>query len=128
MKRTLVTMLLVGLLGAAPTYAEEESPPELKRLRVLYAGDPESPRSERFPTLLRKWVGKVETISLADLDEEKAAGFDVVVADWHRRYDAAGKLLRKRYDRHLPYDFRTPVVMLGSVGAKLASAGKFESL
>lgn len=119
--------LCLGLFVAwtvGPTHAEEAapavaSPPQLKTLSVLYAGDPESPRTERFTAFLTPWVKQVEAISLKDLDEERAAKFDVVVADWHRRYGEGGYQGGEGHGLKLGRDFKRPVVMIGAVGGEL---------
>ena len=101
---------------AAPAVS---SPPALKGLSVLYAGDPESPRTERFTAFLSPWVQRVEAISLKDLDAEAAAKFDVVVADWHRRYGEDGYQGGEAHGMQLERDFKKPVVMVGAVGGEL---------
>jgi len=45
--------------------------------------------------------------------------FDVVVADWHRRYLEKGYDAGRRHDMQLPRDFAKPVVMVGAVAGEL---------
>ena len=122
-----LTLVLAFGWATLPTQAEEaaakvDSPPELKGLSVLYAGDPLSPRTAHFSEFLAQWVKKVETISLKDLDAEKAAAFDVVVADWHRRYGEDGYEGGAPHGMALAMGFKKPVVMLGAVGGEVVRA------
>ena len=119
-----LTLVLAVGWTTLPTQAEEEaaktdSPPELKGLSVLYAGDPDSPRTAHFSEFLAHWVKTVETISLKDLSAERAAAFDVVVADWHRRYGEDGYKGGAPHGMALARDFKKPVVMLGAVGGEV---------
>ena len=68
---------------------------------------------------MMSWVKQVEAIALKDLDEERAAKFDVVVADWHRRYGEAGYQGGEGHGLKLGRDFKRPVVMIGAVGGEL---------
>ena len=92
-------------------------------LAILYAGDPESPRTERFRDFLSASGARVETIALTDLldllDEAAAEPFDVVVADWHRRYVEKGYDAGTQHAMQLPRGFAKPVVMVGAVAGEL---------
>ena len=123
-------MMLVAvsaLLLAAPA---PRAPQDAKQpLAVLYAGAPDGEREKAFVAFLQQHFAKVGTVGLEQLTPEAAAPYDVVVADWKRRYvpQANGKVEFDSNAGHryaLPRGFTKPIVMLGAVGGEIAPWSK----
>ena len=116
---------VVLLFAGASLALRTGEPPKrgLGDLAILYAGDPQSPRTERFRAFLAASGARVETIPLTNLldllDAEAAEPFDVVVADWHRRFVEKGYDAGRRHDMQLPREFAKPVVMVGAIAGEL---------
>ena len=119
-------LLCLGL-GVTSSAEPEKSVPELAQLSVLYAGDPQSDRSKHFVEFLTPWFKKVGNISLSDLSQSAAKDYDVVVADWKRRY-VDGSYKRDPHGLKLPETFSKPVIMLGAVGGEIARQTKIDWL
>lgn len=124
MRTRWIPVLVLVAAGAVLAFVvpKADHEPERPRLAVLYAGKPDSPRTERFRAFLEPWVARVETISLSDLDAEAAAPFDVVVADWERRYGEDGYQSPEPHRKALGREFPTPVVMIGAVAGELVKS------
>ena len=98
-------------------------------LAVLYAGEPGSEREARWLAFLRAECARAESVDLRKLTPGAAADFDVVVADWSRRYVAGadGKYEFDSDSGHgatLPSALEKPVILLGAVGGEVARASK----
>ena len=96
-----------------------------RKLAVLYAGHPESPRAAAYVGFLREWFARVDQIDLEKLNVAAAQDYDVVVADWKRRYGGKGGYDSDSGHRAtIGSDFTKPIVMIGAVGGELARDGK----
>lgn len=118
-------LLLAGSFAFAPRAAQDAKQP----LSVLYAGAPGGEREQAFVAFLEQHFAKVGSVSLEKLSMETAAPYDVVVADWKRRYvpQADGKVEFDSKAGHgfgLPRKFTKPIVMLGAVGGEIAPWSK----
>ena len=80
-----------------------------------------------FLELLDEWFPDVHTISLAELNSESAAEFDVVVADWKPAYDNGEYQDGVEPPRSLDTAYAKPTVTIGRVGTTLAG-GKIDWL
>jgi hypothetical protein len=125
MSRFAVLLLLPVLLGSAQ---DQEEMGEAAKLKILYAGKPCDVREERFLKLLRSHFLKVDAISLWELSPAKAGGYDVVVADWGRRYKRGGFSSEEGHRFQLSPDFVKPVVMIGAVGGEIQHHTKLDWL
>jgi hypothetical protein len=116
-------LVLVGLMALGRN-ASGQQVPDLESandLSVLYAGDPESPRTEAWVAFLEQWFPDVGAIAIKDLNEESASAYDVIVADWRARYDAGSYVMDQQgHGASLPPGFSRPVIMIGAMGAELA--------
>ena len=124
MKHLLVPL---GLAIAAPlaAHAQESVLGDAGKLAVLYAGHPESPRAAAYVGFLREWFARVDQIDLEKLNVAAAQDYDVVVADWKRRYGGKGGYDSDSGHRAtIGSDFTKPIVMIGAVGGELARDGK----
>jgi hypothetical protein len=114
-----VTRTVVALL--ALSHSVWASAAELNKLKVLYVGDPGTPRASQFAGFLKTNVARLETTSRSTFKPEQAEPFDVVLLDWPQ----SGGL---RDTTRAPLGERTtwtkPTVLLGSAGLNLAVVWK----
>ena len=112
----LFTPLAVALAAAATPQDDAWTPH--RALKVLYAGAPGGSREAAFGV-----------IDLAQLSKERAAGFDVVIADWKSQYGKDG------YEKPdglysapatLDDEFVKPVVAVTYVGTQIRRKGKLD--
>lgn len=131
----LSTVMLLALAQAAP----QDAPPgpdapewaPHRALKVLYAGYPGGSREEVFAAFLEEWFDESATIPLRELDMERAAGFDLVIADWMSQYGNDG--YEKPEGLHnvghqLGDDFTKPLIAMTYVGTQLLPQGKLDWL
>ena len=83
-------------------------------LKILYAGNPTSPRAADFTGFLREHFATVDTTDLAKFSVEQAARFDVVVLDHDAETGAAPR-------PKLPKDYAVPTLTIGSAGAMIGN-------
>jgi hypothetical protein len=121
--------LLCGLLvlgvgcGGPEPVPEETGPP-----RLLFLGDPESPRTPDFETFLTDRFGAVLTADRWDWDRSLLEEVDVVVLDWPQD-DGVSKWMLAG-DRTVPprsplgtrNAWTIPTLLLGSAGLNTAWA------
>ncbi len=81
-------------------------------LKILYAGNPSSPRTADFAEFLNRHFASVQTVDLARLTEEQAGRFDVLVLD----HDAERPPRPKFSD-----DYAVPTLTIGAAGASIGS-------
>ena len=96
---------------------------DLDQLKVLYIGDPGTPRAQHFTGFLAQNVGRVEINSRKDFKPSDAAAFDVVLLDWPQ-----SNTVREERQGRSPLGDRAswskPTVLLGSAGLNLAVVWK----
>ncbi len=110
---TLAVLACAGLFcvaAGAPSASAEKL-----NLRVLYCGQPESPRAKDFVEFLRKHFTQVEEAGLDTFRESDTANFDVVLLDYDelkvvsRRIQFPKVIVSKQFTR--------PTVTIGATGA-----------
>lgn len=132
------TMLAISFLFAAPLAGAQDGPKEdlgpAGEYRILYAGAPGGEREQAFLELLRPWFARVDAIDLAELNATSAAPYDVVIADWSRRYSpeggfasASGSDFPSSRGR-IGDDFTKPIVMVGAVAGEVQRRSKIDWL
>ena len=120
------TMMLALILALAFPSTDLGAARDLK---ILYAGAPDSPRTASFERFLEQWFEQVDTIPLVNLTPKRAEPYDVVVADWKRRYteNDEGKYRFDSSTAHgasLDDSFTKPIVMIGAVAGELFRASQ----
>ncbi len=120
---------IASIFSVAPQAANSTATHAKLPIKILYAGDLDSPHSAHWMEFLAREFEHVESTSLDRLSNSKASSFDVVVADWKRRYvpNADGKIAFDGQGGHgysLPDDFAKPVIMLGAVGGEIVRGSK----
>src|SRR6185503_12745678 len=73
---------IAGIASALLGVAGAVCAADLDKLKVLYIGEPDTPRAQHFTGFLGKNVGQVEAASRNDFKPANAEGFDVVLLDW----------------------------------------------
>src|SRR5688500_11689417 len=114
--RTLLTTIL--LLLTAPLSAAERID-----LRVLYCGNPGSPREADFRALLQNHFTKVATANYETFTPRQAAEHDVVIFDWTDGYDGKGAPDQTKWKFKVPEidrSFTRPAILIGRAGGKIA--------
>lgn len=101
---------------------------ESAKLNVLFAGFPGGPREAAFVEFLSSAFQQVESVDLRDLDNELAARFDVVVADWRPSYLGGKWNQEGRCPVTLPVGFEAPTLMIGDLAGALPTGTKFTHL
>jgi len=121
---------LALLLFLAPICAppQDDEMGEARKFKILYAGQTGDDREDRFVKLLRERFDKVDSISLQKLSAEAANGYDVVVADWGRRYKGKGFSADKAPRAKLSPNFSRPIVMIGAVAGEIQHWSKINWL
>jgi hypothetical protein len=117
--------LLAAALAAWAVSGQTASAAEKVNLRVLYAGNPGSPRTKDFVSFLGRYFAQVGETNYETFKADEAKEFDVVVFDWTSMYprDKDGKIAPNgaginyswRSTRLSP-DFDRPAVLIGKVG------------
>ena len=113
------------LLAAGPPQGAKEGLGDAKKYRILLAVKRGSEREARFGQFLSKHFAKVDSISLEQLNSKTAEKYDVVIADWERRY-AHGGFQEKKPKIRLDAEFSKPVIMIGIVGSELQRHTKIQ--
>jgi len=120
--------LLAAALAALTVSGQPAAAAEKVHLKVLYAGNPGSPRAKDFVAFLGQHFARVGATDYEKFKAEEAKGFDVVVFDWTSIYPRGegGKIdskvtsLRSPKAPRLPADFDRPAVLIGAAGGSLA--------
>jgi len=105
----ILAMLLVQLSPAA----------ELRDLKVLFVGNPTSPRAADFKAFLSTNVARVEVAARVGFDPSQASQFDVVLLDWPR-LESRGEFPPKKSPLGERNVWTKPLVLLGSAGLHMA--------
>jgi hypothetical protein len=115
-KFAVIAAVLLGSTGAVRAAT-------LDKLKVLYIGEPDTPRAQHFTGFVGKNVGQIEAASRKDFKPADADQFDVVLLDWPQSASA-----REERSGRSPLGGRAawskPTVLLGSAGLNLAVVWK----
>lgn len=121
--------LLAAILLLAPATPRQDNPlGDAAKYKILYAGKTGDVRENRFVKLLKAHFAHVDSIDASALSPGKAAAYDVIVADWQRRYDRGGGFSDAGFSVSLPGDFSKPIVMIGAVGGEIQRHTKLDWL
>ena len=120
--------LLAAALAALTVSGQPAAAAEKVHLKVLYAGNPGSPRAKDFVAFLGQHFARVGETNYEKFKADEARGFDVVIFDWTSIYprDKDGKILPKMTTLNspksprLPPDFDRPAVLIGAAGGSVA--------
>ncbi|MCA8941876.1 MAG: hypothetical protein KDB80_04885 [Planctomycetes bacterium] len=120
------------LLSTAVLTAQSQTGPwqaEQRATKVLYAG-PGGSRETAFAEFLGAWFDTVETMSLDALTRQRAAPFDIVIADWTSQFgnDGYAEPATGRVPVTLDDDFTKPVIAMSYVAPRLRPNHKLEWL
>ena len=121
---TAVAVAALALLGSAAHAAEKAN------VKVLYAGNVDSPRAKDFTSFLAKHFVQVTPVDLRKLRDADAQGHDVVLVDWTSIYprDKDGKISRDKQAPsmsmppavQLSRDFDRPTILIGAAGGQFS--------
>ena len=118
--RAALLLALLGLLLPLPQSAKDkEALGDARKLKILVASKRGHPREATFGVFLRGYFAKVDAISLEQLSEKTAAPYDVVIADWERRYAHGGYQENKKPKLRLTPEFSKPLIMIGMVAGEI---------
>src|SRR5438093_13597617 len=107
--------IVFGLAGHTTPAAD------LGKLKVLYVGDPETPRAKQFEGFLRQNLGRVQIASRSAFKPAEANECDVVLLDWPQSGGAyQGRQIHAPLGERA--DWTRPTVLVGSAGLNLAVA------
>lgn len=119
-------LALLAFGSAAQSAKEKEALGEARKLKILFAGKRGGDREARFAAFLVKYFAKVDAISLELLSEKTAAAYDVVIADWERRWAHGDYQDHKKPKVRLPDSFSKPVIMVGLVAGEIQKHCKIQ--
>jgi hypothetical protein len=99
-------------------------------LKILYAGNVDSPRAKDFTSFLEEHFARVTPVDLGKFRESDAQGHDVVLFDWTSIYPRhkdgrinSGKQaesISMPPTPHLSQDFDRPAILIGAAGGQVA--------
>ncbi len=114
-------LLALAALAMSPVQSakDKEALGEARKFKILLAGKRGGPREALFGAFLGKFFAKVDAISLEQLSEKTAEKYDVVIADWERRYAHGDFQDHKKPKLRLPENFSKPVILVGMVGGEI---------
>jgi hypothetical protein len=112
MRRLLLGSLALLALGTVTRAGE----PAKSDLRVLYVGEPSSPRGEAYAKFLAAHFRHAEAADRDGFDPGRAKAFDVVLLDWPQSEREVKSPLGPKDS------WAKPTVLLGSAGLLLAQA------
>lgn len=90
-------------------------------LRVLYLGNPGTPRMDSYAAFLTERFAAAETRPREGFDPAAAAAFDVVLLDWSQQDVDLGDMAHLRSPLGPRAAWAKPTVLLGSAGLLIAS-------
>ncbi len=119
-----LAMAVAATFGCA-THAADKAD-----LKVLYAGNLDSPRAKDFLSFLGKHFIQVKPVELEKLQDADAKGQDVVLIDWTSIYprDKDGKIARDNQGASmkmppavkLSRNFDRPTILIGAAGGQFS--------
>ena len=125
----MIRLTLLAALATLTPPAQQEFPlGGAAQYKILYAGKPGDVREKRFVALLKTHFAKVDSISLSELNADKAAPYDVIIADWSRRYTKDSGFHGRGAGANLPQEFSKPIIMIGAVGGEIQRHTKLDWL
>ena len=126
-------LVIAGLafwcLGSPARSADDSALDEKIDLKVLYAGNPGSPRAKDFVEFLEQHFTQVTEADFGKFRENDAKAHDVVLFDWTSIYprDDQGNIDQKKPGGismppapRLSSDFDRPAVLIGAAGGQVA--------
>jgi hypothetical protein len=114
--------VLTAVLAALAASGQTASAAEKIDLKVLYAGNPGSPRAKDFVSFLGRHFARVAETNYEKFKPQAARGFDVVIFDWTSigARDKDGISLPSPMSPKLSRDFDRPAVLIGAAGGSVA--------
>jgi hypothetical protein len=113
----------LALLGPAAPAAEKAD------LKILYAGNVDSPRGRDFTAFLEQHFARVTPVDFGKFREADPQGHDVVIFDWTSIYprDKDGKIdgaqisgrIKMPPTPQVPRDFDRPAILIGAAGGQV---------
>ena len=97
---------------------------DLDKLKLLFVGDPGTPRAQHFAGFLKENVGHVEIAARRSFKPEQADEFEVVLLDWPQSETTREEWLQPRAPLGERKAWTKPTVLLGSAGLNLAVVWK----
>lgn len=110
----LVVAVAVTVLSATGGRTDEST----SSLRILYLGNPDSPRAKEFETFLKKHFATVTLAKRDGFTPAAAAGADVVLLDWSQ---SEGDLAKTDVPLGRFDDWTKPTVLLNHAGLLVAA-------
>jgi hypothetical protein len=128
-----LTLLSCAALLSLPGLAQVQTKPTAKQpLRVLFLGDPESPRTPEFRSFLAERFASVEVAGRWTYDKKLLDDADVVVLDWPQQDGISKWMLSRSKEKGaapppIPASplgalesWTKPTVLVGSAGLNVA--------
>jgi hypothetical protein len=94
------------------------APAEKIALKILYMGQPDTPRAKDFTKFLEEHFAQVAVMDVAKFQASQTAPYDVVILDANPRARDLGTLAKLK----LPSDYSKPTVLQGIFGARVGTA------
>ncbi len=102
---------------------------EVPDIKVLYAGNPDTPRTTDFESFLKRYFRQVAVTNLKGFRESEAKDHDVVIFDWTSAYDGKGGIDETKPPAELSAlseEFDRPAILIGGAGVGIAGAQKLK--
>lgn len=128
MRYCITAVILACLLLLSPAARSADK----AKLKVLYAGNIDSPRGKDFVSFLEKNFAKAGAVQLGKFEENAARDYDVVIFDWTSTYprDKDGKI---SYDKNgggfssppvprLSQKFNRASILIGATGGQISGS------
>jgi hypothetical protein len=116
--------LLLGWFGLVASAFGSQPARSLEQLKILYIGDPNTPRATDFTGFLKQKVGRIELAARDGFKSTQAHEFDVVLLDWPQSDSARDDRKSGRSPLGDREAWNKPTVLLGSAGLNLAVVWK----
>ncbi len=110
-----IACITIAALAVMPNGAPAQTPEKPVALKILYAGDLKSKRTEEFRSFLDSRFAKVGLADYLSLSAADTKGYDVIILDWpHMPPRENGELKHPALDRN--YDRPTILIGGGTLG------------
>ncbi|MFO0983770.1 MAG: hypothetical protein U1E76_18900 [Planctomycetota bacterium] len=110
-------MLLLDLLSCLALAAGDQVDPS--ELKIIYAGNPGSPREADFVSFLEEHFGEVQALPITEVTEAKVKDGDVVIFDWTSSYKENKEYAGEYPQVQLGASFAKASVLIGGMGATI---------